>query len=340
MSSTILVTGGCGYIGSHTCVELIEAGYEVIVLDNLSNGRPEALLGVERITGTRPKLIEADLRDLPAMRKACESTRPDAVIHFAGLKAVGESAKFPMRYFENNVAGSINLLKAMEEINCTSLVFSSSCTVYGNPEKLPIYESAAVGDTSSPYGRTKLMIEQILMELYYADSEWNISILRYFNPVGAHPSGEIGEDPCGYSDNLMPPVCQVAAGSREQLKIYGGDYPTRDGTCIRDYLHVTDLAIGHLAAVRKLEKTPGLMIHNLGTGIGYTVLEVIDAFREASEQEIPYEIIERRMGDVAQIWADPALAKCELGWKAERGLVEMCRDIWYWQQKYPSGYGN
>jgi UDP-glucose 4-epimerase len=313
MSSIVLVTGGCGYIGSHTCVELIEAGYEVIVLDNLSNGKPEALLGVERITGTRPKLIEADLRDLPAIRQACESFRPDAVIHFAGLKAVGESVQFPMRYFENNVAGSINLFKAMQETNCSNLVFSSSCTVYGNPVKLPIDESAPVGDTSSPYGHTKLMIEQVLGALHAADLGWNTSILRYFNPVGAHPSGEIGEDPSGYSDNLMPPVCQVAAGYREQLKVYGGDYPTRDGSCIRDYLHVTDLAIGHLAALRKLEEIPGLMIHNLGTGQGCTVLEVIDAFREASGREIPYEIVERRPGDVTEIWADPTLAERELG---------------------------
>ena len=338
IAKKILVTGGAGYIGTHTCVELIEAGHEVVVIDNLCNSKAESLLGVERITGVRPELIEADLRDLPALNEIFAKHKVDAVIHFAGLKAVGESVQFPLKYFQNNVAGSINLFEAMQQAGVKNLVFSSSCTVYGTPEKLPIDENAPVGKTSNPYGHTKYMIEQILRELHHCDPGWNISILRYFNPVGAHSSGEIGEDPNGIPDNLMPYVCQVAVGKQDRLRVWGNDYPTTDGTGIRDYLHVTDLATGHIAALKKLDSNPGLMFHNLGTGNGYSVLEVVNAFIKASRQPIPYEIKPRRAGDIAETWANATLAEQELGWKAERGLEVMCGDAWRWQQKHPRGY--
>jgi len=334
----ILVTGGAGYIGTHTCVELIEAGYEVVVIDNLSNSKAESLFGVERITGVRPELIKADLRDLPALQDIFKTHQPDAVIHFAGLKAVGESVEYPLRYFQNNVAASINLFEAMGQANVKNLVFSSSCTVYGTPEKLPIDETAPVGDTSNPYGHTKYMIEQLLRELHKCDPKWNISILRYFNPVGAHSSGEIGEDPNGIPDNLMPYVCQVAVGKRDRLRVWGDDYDTPDGTGVRDYLHVTDLAIGHLAALEKLAVKPGLMLHNLGTGNWHSVLEVVEAFSSASGQDIAYEIMARRAGDIAETWADATLAERELGWRARRNMVKMCEDAWRWQQKFPNGF--
>jgi UDP-glucose 4-epimerase len=338
IAKKILVTGGAGYIGTHTCVELIEAGHEVVVIDNLCNSKAESLLGVERITGVRPELIEADLRDLPALNEIFAKHKVDAVIHFAGLKAVGESVQFPLKYFQNNVAGSINLFEAMQQAGVKNLVFSSSCTVYGTPEKLPIDENAPVGKTSNPYGHTKYMIEQILRELHHCDPGWNISILRYFNPVGAHSSGEIGEDPNGTPDNLMPYVCQVAVGKQKKLRVWGDDYDTVDGTGVRDYLHVSDLAIGHLAALKQLESSPGLMFHNLGTGNGYSVLEVVEAFRKASGQLIEYDIMPRRDGDLAESWADARLAEKELGWKAERSIEEMCADAWRWQNKYPAGY--
>jgi len=338
IAKKILVTGGAGYIGTHTCVELIEAGHEVVVIDNLCNSKAESLLGVERITGVRPELIEADLRDLPALNEIFAKHKVDAVIHFAGLKAVGESVQFPLKYFQNNVSGSINLFEAMQQAGVKNLVFSSSCTVYGTPEKLPIDESAPVGNTSNPYGHTKYMIEQILRELHKCDPGWNISILRYFNPVGAHASGEIGEDPNGIPDNLMPYVCQVAVGKQKKLRVWGDDYATVDGTGVRDYLHVSDLAIGHLAALKKLESNPGLMFHNLGTGNGYSVLEVVEAFRKASGQLIEYDIMPRRAGDIAETWADARLAEQELGWKTTRGLKEICEDAWRWQKMYPSGY--
>jgi len=334
----ILVTGGAGYIGTHTCVELIKTGHEVVVLDNLCNSKAESLLGVEKITGVRPQLIRADLRDLPALNDAFTKHQPDAVIHFAGLKAVGESVRYPLKYFQTNVAGSINLLKAMEQADVKNLVFSSSCTVYGTPGKLPIDETAPVGRTSNPYGHTKYMIEQILKELQQCDPGWNISILRYFNPVGAHANGEIGEDPNGIPDNLMPYLCQLAVGKYERLRVWGDDYDTPDGTGVRDYLHVTDLATGHLAALKKLGTNPGLMVHNLGTGNGYSVLEVVEAFKKASGQLIPYEILPRRSGDIAKTWADTSLAEQELDWKAERGLEEMCRDAWNWQRMNPTGF--
>jgi len=338
VTRTTLVTGGAGYIGSHTCVELIEAGQRVVVVDNLCNSKPEALLGVERITGERPELVIADLCDLPALQDVFERHRPDDVIHFAGLKAVGESVKAPLRYYRNNVGATINLLEAMTQAGVTNLVFSSSCTVYGVPKTLPIDEGAPTGDTSNPYGHTKYIIERLLIELQSCKPDWNISILRYFNPVGAHPSGEIGEDPNGIPENLMPYVCQVAAGKRERLRVWGDDYPTRDGTGVRDYLHVCDLARGHLAALDKLRSGAGLMIHNLGTGRGYSVLEVVAAFAGASGRDIPYDIMPRRPGDIAETWADAGRAERELGWRAERGLDEMCRDAWRWQQRHPQGY--
>ncbi len=338
MTRTALVTGGAGYIGTHTCVELIEAGHRVVVIDNLSNSKAESLEGVERITGVRPQLIRADLCNLPALHKVFADHHPDAVVHFAGLKAVGESVKYPLRYFQNNVGASINLLVAMAQAQVKNLVFSSSCTVYGEPDALPIDEKAPSGNTSNPYGHSKYMVEQILIDLQNNDPAWNISILRYFNPVGAHPSGEIGEDPNGVPDNLMPYVCQVAAGKQAKLRVWGNDYPTRDGTGVRDYLHVSDLATGHLAALDKLQSNPGLMIHNLGTGQGYSVLEVVEAFRRASGQGIPYDILARRPGDIAETYADAHLAETDLGWKADRGLDEMCRDAWQWQRKYPEGF--
>jgi UDP-glucose 4-epimerase len=337
-NNLILVTGGAGYIGTHTCVELIKTGHEVVVVDNLCNSKAASLLGVERITGVHPELINADLRDLQALHDVFEKYKPDAVIHFAGLKAVGESVEYPLRYFQNNVAASINLFEAMQQAEVKNLVFSSSCTVYGNPEKLPINESAPVGKTSNPYGLTKYMIEQVLRELHQCDPEWNISILRYFNPVGAHASGEIGEDPNGIPDNLMPYVCQVADGKQDRLRVWGDDYDTPDGTGIRDYLHVTDLAIGHLAALEKLESNPGLMFHNLGTGNGYSVLEMVEAFRKVSGRKIPYDIMARRVGDIAAAWADTSLAEQDLGWRAERSLEDMCADAWRWQRKYPGGF--
>ncbi len=338
MTRTTLVTGGAGYIGSHTCVELIEAGHHVVVVDNLCNSKPEALAGVERITGERPELVIADLRDLAPLQDLFEKHRPDEVIHFAGLKAVGESVRQPLRYYQNNVGGTINLLEAMQQAGVGNLVFSSSCTVYGVPEKLPLDEDAPTGGTNNPYGHTKYLIERLLIEWQQLMPDWNISILRYFNPVGAHPSGEIGEDPNGVPENLMPYVCQVAAGKRKRLRVWGNDYPTRDGTGVRDYLHVCDLAKGHLAALEKLRSGTGLMIHNFGTGHGCSVLEVVEAFRRASGRDIPYDIMPRRPGDIAETWADAAKAERELGWRAGRGLDDMCRDAWRWQQKHPDGY--
>lgn len=334
----ILVTGGAGFIGSHTCVALIQSGYDVLVVDNLCNSSTRVLEGIERITGTRPRLVITDLLDLPSLTGVVAEYAPHAVIHFAGLKAVGESVKFPLRYYQNNVVGSINLLQVMQAAGVHNLVFSSSCTVYGVPDHLPIREDAPVGNTTSPYGHSKYLVESILREVHANNSAWNVSILRYFNPVGAHPSGEIGEDPQGVPDNLMPYVCQVAVGKREVLRVWGDDYDTRDGTGVRDYLHVCDLADGHVKALQKLQDKPGLMIHNLGTGEGKSVLEIVTAFRKASGQAIPYEVMARRPGDIAQTWADPQLAEQELGWKAHRSLEQICKDAWNWQQKYPDGF--
>jgi UDP-glucose 4-epimerase len=339
MNSTILVTGGAGYIGSHTCVELLDAGYRVAVIDNLSNSRAEALERVGRITGKALDFLRCDLRDRASLDKALEVFRPTAVIHFAGLKAVGESVEKPLLYYHNNVAGTINLLDAMQHRGIRNIVFSSSCTVYGAPDRLPITEDFPL-QAVNPYGQTKLTIEYMLRDLAAADRQWNVSILRYFNPVGAHPSGAIGEDPLGIPNNLMPYITQVAVGQLEQLAVFGDDYDTPDGTCIRDFLHVVDLARGHIKALQKLTESPGVIIHNLGTGRGRSVLEVIAAFQAAAGVRIPYRIVGRRAGDAPAVYADPTRAHGELGWKAEYGLEAMCADAWRWQQQNPRGYAD
>jgi len=336
MNGRILVTGGAGYIGTHTCVELLNAGKDVVVVDNLSNSKATALDRVAEICGRPVAFIKADLLDLPALRKIFAEFKPGSVIHFAGLKAVGESTEKPLLYYRNNVGGALNLLEAMHESGVRDLVFSSSCTVYGKPESLPIKEDAPLG-AFNPYGASKLMVEDILRDLNAHDAAWNFSILRYFNPVGAHESGLIGEDPLGIPDNLVPYIQQVAVGRQEKVRVWGNDYPTRDGTGIRDYIHVSDLAVGHLRALEKLKESPGLITHNLGTGKGYSVLEVIQAFEQACGKPIPYEIRPRRPGDIAQSWADPGKARKELGWEAERSLQTMCDDAWNWQKKNPCG---
>jgi UDP-glucose 4-epimerase len=337
MASKILVTGGAGYIGSHTVVELLEAGYEVVVLDNLSNGSREALSRVERITGRPAPLVEGDLRDEALVTRMLAGHRFDAAIHFAGLKAVGESVDKPLAYYDNNVAGTVTLLRALDAAGVRRLVFSSSATVYGDPQRVPIDEDAATGPTN-PYGRTKWMIEFILADLARADARWSIANLRYFNPVGAHPSGQIGEDPEGVPNNLMPFVAQVAIGRRERLSVFGGDWPTPDGTGVRDYIHVVDLAQGHVAALRRLLEAPGAWTVNLGTGRGYSVLEMVAAFERASGRKVPYDVVARRAGDIATCYADPARAERLLGWRATRGIDEMCADTWRWQQANPSGF--
>ena len=331
----IFVTGGAGYIGSHTCVELLEAGYEVVVYDNLSNASEEALRRVEEITGKDLRFIRGDIRDAERLETAMAGC--DAVIHFAGLKAVGESVEKPLEYYDNNVGGTVTLLEVMRKLDLRTIVFSSSATVYGDPEFLPLTEEHPLRATN-PYGRTKLMIEEILRDLYAAEPGWRIGILRYFNPVGAHESGRIGEDPRGIPNNLMPFISQVAVGKRERLNVFGGDYDTPDGTGVRDYIHVVDLAKGHLKALEALE-TPQCEAINLGTGQGYSVLEMIDAFVEASGREIPYEIVGRRSGDIAACYADPARAETLLGWRAEKDLRQMCEDSWRWQSENPEGYG-
>ena len=336
---TILVTGGCGYIGSHTCVELLEEGYDVVVIDNLSNSKVEALKRVEQITGKPVTFIKCDLLDRNGLDEVFEKHQPHAVIHFAGLKAVGESVQKPLWYYRNNVSGTEILLSAMQSAGCRNIVFSSSCTVYGAPQELPITEDFPLAAVN-PYGQTKLTIEYMLKDLAASDPEWNISILRYFNPVGAHPSGEIGEDPLGIPNNLMPYITQVAVGQRELLSVWGGDYDTPDGTCIRDYIHVVDLAKGHIKALQKLEQKPGVIVHNLGTGQGYSVLEVIGAFERATGVTIPFQVVGRRAGDAPAVYADPRCAWQELGWQAGLGLEAMCADAWNWQQKNPRGYAS
>lgn len=332
----ILVTGGAGYIGSHTCVELLEAGHEIVVFDNFSNSQPEALARVERITGGRPTLVEGDIRDQAAVAAALRRYQCEAVVHFAGLKAVGESVEQPLAYYDCNVIGTHRLLMAMADCGVRTLVFSSSATVYGDPQRLPLSEDHPLSATN-PYGRSKLFIEDMLRDVYGADPSWRIAILRYFNPVGAHESGLIGENPQGVPNNLMPFVAQVAVGRREFLNVWGNDYPTSDGTGVRDYIHVVDLAAGHLKALQRLD-APQCTAINLGTGNGYSVLEVVKAFESASGQAIPYRISPRRAGDVAVCYANPARAERDLGWKAERGLAAMCRDHWNWQRQNPMGY--
>lgn len=332
----ILVTGGAGYIGSHTCVKLLEAGYGVVVCDNLSNSKEESLSRVMKITGKAPDFYRGDLCDKGTVKALFDKYRIDACIHFAGLKAVGESVVQPLRYYENNLTCTLNLLKEMSERGIKKFVFSSSATVYGKAEKLPLNEDSPLS-TSNPYGSTKLMIENILADLYNADKEFDITILRYFNPIGAHESGLIGEDPKGIPNNLMPYIAQVAAGRLKKLSVYGNDYPTPDGTGIRDYIHVVDLAEGHTAALRHLDKS-GLKIYNLGTGNGVSVLEAVKAFEKASGKKIPYEIAPRRPGDIAACYASCEKAERELNWKARYGIDKMCEDHWNWQRQNPSGY--
>ena len=336
----VLVTGGAGYIGSHTCLELLDAGYRVTVVDNLANASREALRRVEELTGRSLAFYQTDLLDQEGIDRIL-ADNPDvrAVIHFAGLKAVGESVVQPLRYYHNNITGTLHLCRAMERHGVRNIVFSSSATVYGDPASVPITEDFPLLACTNPYGRTKAMIEDILRDLHRADPTWNVALLRYFNPVGAHPSGRIGEDPNGIPNNLMPYIAQVAVGRLKELAVFGDDYPTPDGTGVRDYIHVVDLALGHLRALEKLDQDPGVVTCNLGTGRGYSVLEMIRAFEKASGRPIPYRIAPRREGDIAQCWADPSLAERELGWRATRGLDEMCADAWRWQANNPDGYG-
>lgn len=326
----ILVTGGLGYIGSHTCVELLAEGHDIVVLDNLSNAQPAVQQRVERIAGRRFPLVQADIRDRAALRAVFREHAIGAVIHFAGLKAVGESVSKPLEYYDNNVAGSLVLFETMAEFKVRTLVFSSSATVYGDPASVPITEDFPLSATN-PYGRSKLMIEEMLRDLCHSDPQWRVALLRYFNPVGAHESGLIGETPNGVPNNLLPYVAQVAAGEREVLSVHGDDYPTPDGTGVRDYIHVTDLALGHVRTLARLAQAPGLLTYNLGTGRGYSVLEMVRAFAAASGRPVPYRIGPRRPGDVAQCYADPTRAERELGWKAERAIDQMCRDAWRYQ---------
>jgi UDP-glucose 4-epimerase len=335
----VLVTGGAGYIGSHTCVEMLAAGMDVVVVDNLSNSKEESLKRVREITGRPLGFIKADLRDRAALDAIFGDGPFDAVIHFAGLKAVGESVEIPLAYYENNVGGTINLCEAMAAAGVKNLVFSSSATVYGDPATVPIREDFPLSATN-PYGRSKLFIEEILRDLYISDGSWNIALLRYFNPVGAHASGRIGEDPSGIPNNLMPYVAQVAVGKLPRLRVFGDDYPTPDGTGVRDYIHVVDLARGHLAALHRLAQAPGVVTYNLGTGHGYSVLDMVAAFERASGRPVPYEIVERRAGDIAVCYADPALAKAELGWEARFGIDDMVVDTWRWQSENPRGFGD
>ena len=337
--SKVLVTGGAGYIGSHTVLALLQSGNDVIVVDNFSNSSAESLNRVSRIAGRSPLVIEGNITDEAKFEKIfVENTDISSVIHFAALKAVGESTQHPLKYYHNNVTGSVILLDAMQRAGVKNLVFSSSCTVYGEPEKVPISENFPVGSVSSPYGRTKYMMEEIIEDYAKSDPAFCCAVLRYFNPVGAHSSGEIGEDPNGIPDNLVPFVCQVATGKLDKLKVFGNDYPTPDGTAVRDYLHVVDLADAHIKALRALEQNKEGFICNLGTGTGSSVLDVIDAFEKANGIRIPYEFASRRSGDVTEAWADPTYAKKKLGWESNHNLVDMLRDAWNWQSKNPNGY--
>jgi UDP-glucose 4-epimerase len=338
MTETVLVTGGAGYIGSHACVALQEAGYQVVVLDNLVNSHEEALDRVARIAGRRPVFVRGDIRDSGCLEQLFKNHPVSAVMHFAGLKAVGESVAQPLDYYQNNVGGTLTLLQAMEAAGVRSLVFSSSATVYGDPASVPIREDFPRGATN-PYGRTKQMVEDILEDWHTAHPEWRVARLRYFNPVGAHPTGLIGEDPQGVPNNLMPFIAQVAVGRRDKLAIFGNDYPTIDGTGVRDYIHVMDLVEGHVAALRYLQAQAGLLTVNLGTGNGVSVLQLVAAFEQASGRSVPYQFVDRRPGDVAECWADPGLAGRLLEWRASRSLQQMCDDAWRWQQMNPDGFG-
>ncbi|MGS2779027.1 UDP-glucose 4-epimerase GalE [Robertmurraya sp. GLU-23] len=333
----ILVTGGAGYIGSHTCVELLNEGHDIVVVDNFINSKPESLNRIKKITGKDFKVYYTDLLDEAELHKVFEENAIEAVIHFAGLKAVGESVNVPLWYYHNNITSTVILCKVMQKYGVKKMVFSSSATVYGIPETVPIKEDACLW-AMNPYGRTKLMIEEILRDLYESDKSWSIALLRYFNPIGAHESGLIGEDPNGIPNNLMPYITQVAVGKLNKLSVFGNNYPTLDGTGVRDYIHVVDLAKGHLRAVEKVKEATGIGAYNLGTGKGYSVLEVIQAFEQASQAKVPYKIVEPRPGDVASCYADPSKAKRELNWEAEKGIVDMCADAWRWQRKNPNGY--
>ena len=335
----ILVSGGAGYIGSHTCVELLAAGYDIVVADNYYNSCPEALARVKKIAGKDFRFVEADMTDKDAVEKIfAENEDIDCVIQFAAYKAVGESVSKPIEYYSNNLACTLNILDVMRRHNCHNIIFSSSATVYGDPASVPIREDFPVGGTTNPYGTTKVFTERILTDCCHADPELNVALLRYFNPIGAHPSGLIGEDPNGIPNNLVPYIAKVAVGKLEKVHIFGNDYPTPDGTGVRDYIHVVDLARGHVAAIKKLEQKPGLFICNLGTGHGYSVLDVINAFSKACGKEIPYVIDPRRPGDIAECWCDPSKAKRELGWEAQYGIEEMCAHSWNWQSHNPDGY--
>lgn len=333
----ILVTGGAGFIASHTNVELLNVGYDVVVVDNLVNSSRESVARVEELTGKKISFYEEDLLNEKAIDAIFEKENIDSVIHFAALKAVGESCQIPLRYFDNNLTGTLNLLKVMEKHGVKSIVFSSSATVYGKPESVPIREDFPLS-VSNPYGRTKLIIEDMLRDIYKSDNEWDIALLRYFNPIGAHESGMIGENPHGIPNNLLPYVAKVAAGQLECVNVFGDDYDTPDGTGVRDYIHVVDLATGHIKALEKLVTHPGLVTYNLGTGVGYSVLDIIKNFEKACGKEIPYKITPRRPGDIDMCYADPAKAKEELGWEATRSIDKMCEDAWRWQTKNPNGY--
>lgn len=335
---TILVAGGAGYIGSHTCVELLQTGYDVVVVDNLSNSSQESLNRVEKITGQSVKFYKADVADKEAMDKIFQENDIFCVINFAGLKAVGESVEKPLEYYQNNITGTLNMCEVMRKHGVKNIIFSSSATVYGDPETVPITEECPKGVCTNPYGWTKSMLEQILTDIQKADPEWNVILLRYFNPIGAHKSGLMGEDPNGIPNNLMPYVMKVAIGQLPQVNVFGNDYDTPDGTGVRDYIHVVDLADGHVKAIKKLEENPGLKIYNLGTGKGYSVLDVIKNVSKAVGKEIPYVIAPRRAGDIAQCYSDASLAKKELGWEAKNGIKEMCEDSWNWQKNNPNGY--
>ena len=335
----ILVSGGAGYIGSHTCVELLAAGYDIVVADNYYNSCPEALARVKKIAGKDFRFVEADMTDKDVVEKIfAENEDIDCVIQFAAYKAVGESVSKPIEYYSNNLACTLNILDVMRRHNCHNIIFSSSATVYGDPASVPIREDFPVGGTTNPYGTTKVFTERILTDCCHADPELNVALLRYFNPIGAHPSGLIGEDPNGIPNNLVPYIAKVAVGKLEKVHVFGNDYPTPDGTGVRDYIHVVDLARGHVAAIKKLEQKPGLFICNLGTGHGYSVLDVINAFSKACGKEIPYVIDPRRPGDIAECWCDPSKAKRELGWEAQYGIEEMCAHSWNWQSHNPDGY--
>ncbi len=338
---SILVTGGAGFIGSHTCVELLNAGYDVVVVDNLYNASKKALDRVEQITGKKVTFYEADILDRDALNAIFDKEQIDSVIHFAGYKAVGESVRKPIEYYYNNITGTLILCDVMRNHGVKNIVFSSSATVYGDPAFIPITEECPKGKITNPYGQTKGMLEQVLTDIYVSDPEWKVVLLRYFNPIGAHKSGLIGEDPKGIPNNLVPYVAQVAIGKLKCLGVFGNDYDTPDGTGVRDYIHVVDLAKGHVAAIKKVEETePGVLIYNLGTGKGYSVLDVVHAFEKACGKEIPYEIKPRRAGDIATCYADPTKAKNELGWVAQYGIEEMCEDSWRWQTMNPNGYAD